>query len=385
YNGAEPVRWTTIQNFADTFESYGLRRTALYPVYGLAEATLMVSGGVLAEPVVSLGVNAAALAEHRIEVETGPDAQVLVGCGRGMLETRIVIAQPETLTHCAPNEVGEIWLGGPTVTQGYWQHPEITAATFGARLAGSGDGPFFRTGDLGFLRDGELFVTGRLKDLIIIRGRNHYPQDIELTVERSHSVLRQNSGAAFAVDVAGEERLAIVQEIERTAVRDLDVEAVAAAIREAVAEEHELQVYAVHFVRPGSVPKTSSGKIQRQASRAAFVDGSLKTVGEWVLPLPEAVVDRPQAAALGDDDTPSVEAIQAWLANQIAMRLGLDPAEIDIREEFTSYGLDSMELISVSGFLEQWLGRTLSPNVMYDYTTIADLAAHLAEGEAVSG
>ena len=377
YNGAEPVRWQTLENFAKTFEPYGFQPEARYPVYGLAEATLMVSGGVFMEPPVYYDVSTTALEAHRV-VESKPDQaghQTLVSSGRGMLETKIAIVQPESLTRCAPDEVGEIWLSGPLVTQGYWNRPEETAQTFEARLAGAREGPFFRTGDLGFLKDGHLFVTGRLKDLIIIRGRNHYPQDIELTVEQSHPALRENSGAAFSVDVAAEERLAIVQEVERTAMRNLDVEQAAGAIREAVAQEHELQLYTVVFVRPGSVPKTSSGKIQRHACRADFLKNNLKTVGQWTQPLPDP---EPTAVpAPPSDRPPSVEEIQAWLIQQIALRLSLEPDEINVSEPFTNYGLDSMELISVSGFLEEWLGRKLSPNLMYDYTTIEEVAQYL--------
>lgn len=379
YNGAEPVRVKTLERFIETFQPYGFKPTAMYPVYGLAEATLMVSGGVLPAPYRTCTVEAEALAAHRV-VECDPSAsgsQALVACGTANLDTKVVIVQPDTFTRCGPGQVGEIWLGGPTVTQGYWQRAEETEQMFRAKLADSGEGPFFRTGDLGFIKDGEIYVTGRLKDLVIIRGRNHYPQDIELTVEQSHPALRENSGAAFSVDVAGEERLVIVQEIERTATRNFEVDEVAGAIREAVAEEHELQVYAIRLVRPTTVPKTSSGKIQRHACRSSFLSGELSVLGEWTQPLPSP--EEAPAATLTAAGLPTAEEIRAWLSEQIALRLGVSPAEIDPQEPFTSYGLDSMELISVSGFLEQWLGRKFSPNLMYDYTTIDEVAAFLAE------
>jgi acyl-CoA synthetase (AMP-forming)/AMP-acid ligase II/acyl carrier protein len=378
YNGAEPVRWQTLENFAATFQPYGFQPEARYPVFGLAEATLMVSGGVFGQPPVYYQVSSSALSQHRV-VAGGPDPadqQTLVSSGRAMLETEIIIVHPDTRRRCAPAEIGEIWLRGPLITQGYWQRPEETAESFGARLADSGEGPYFRTGDLGFLKDEHLFVTGRHKDLIIIRGRNHYPQDIELTVAQSHPALPENSGAAFSIDRAGEERLVVVQEVERTTVRSLEVESVAAAIRETVAQEHELQLYAVVFVRPGSVPKTSSGKIQRHACRADYLAETLKVVGQWTQPLPEHQPVREPTPPAG---SPSAPEIRAWMVNQIALRLGLDPAEIEVSEPFANYGLDSMELISVAGFLEEWLGRKLSPNLMYDYPTIAEVAAHLAE------
>ena len=198
-----------------------------------------------------------------------------------MLDQQIVIAHPETLTRCGSIEVGEIWVCGKSVAQGYWKKAEETEKTFNAYLADTDEGPFFRTGDLGFLRDGELFITGRLKDVIIIRGRNHYPQDIELTVEKSHPALRSGCGAAFAVEVNGQERLVVVQEVERSYLRKLDVNEVVGNIREMVAQEHDLQVYTILLLKTGSIPKTSSGKIQRYACRNRFLTGSLDVVEDW--------------------------------------------------------------------------------------------------------
>ena len=156
-----------------------------------------------------------------------------------------------------------------------------TEKTFNAYTADTNKGPFLRTGDLGFCIDGELFVTGRLKDVIIIRGRNHYPQDIELTVERSHPALRSNSGAAFSLDVNGKEELVIVQEVERTYLRSMNIDEVVGNIRQAITREHDLQIYAIVLLKTASIPKTSSGKIQRRACRSGFVAGTLNVVGSW--------------------------------------------------------------------------------------------------------
>ena len=178
----------------------------------------------------------------------------------------MAIVDPETLTACPADDVGEIWVQGPSMAQGYWNRPEETRHTFQARLA-DGDGPFLRTGDLGYLHEGQLYVTGRLKDLIIIRGRNHYPQDIERTVEQSHPALRADCGAAFSIDVEGEERLVVVQEVEREH-RKPNVDEIVAAIRTAVARQHDLQVHAIALVKTMTIPKTSSGKIKRRETRA---------------------------------------------------------------------------------------------------------------------
>jgi acyl-CoA synthetase (AMP-forming)/AMP-acid ligase II len=194
---------------------------------------------------------------------------------------KIAIADPQSLTELPANQVGEIWISGSSVARGYWNKSEDMQGAFNGYLADTGEGPFLRTGDLGFVKDGELFVTGRIKDTIIIRGQNYYPHDIELTVENSHSALRPNCGAAFAIDMDGSERLVIVQEVKRSYLRKLDVTEVVENIRQAVTAEHNLQIYATVLVKTGSIPKTSSGKIQRHACKAAFLTGSLNVVEDW--------------------------------------------------------------------------------------------------------
>lgn len=280
FNAAEPVLAETLERFASYFAPCGFRREAFYPCYGMAESTLFVSGGVKKALPVLYQVQAAALEENRVVASTnsGEGTKTIVGCGRSWLDQKIVIVDPQSLTQCPDGKVGEIWVSGESVAVGYWHRPEQTQETFQAHLADTGEGPFLCTGDLGFLQDGELFVTGRLKDVIIIRGQNHYPQDIELTVQKSHPALRQNSGAAFTVDQKGQQRLVIVQEVERTYLRRLDIQEVVGNITEAVINNHGLQVYATVLIKPGSIPKTSSGKIQRHACRQGFIDGSLNVV-----------------------------------------------------------------------------------------------------------
>jgi len=281
YNGAEPIRRQTIEQFFETFQSCGLSRQAIRPVYGLAESTLLVSGNQREDEAVFLNVNSAALEKNRVAPAAGedPGARALVASGRvNENHVRVVIVNPETLRRCAPDEIGEIWLQGPSVTQGYWNRPEETAASFHAIIVDTNEGPFFRTGDLGFLRENNLFVTGRLKDLIIIAGRNHYPQDIELTAERSHPALQAGGGAAFSIDDDGVERLIVVHEVKREALRKLDMDEVVSAVRQAVAREHELRVAEVYLIKPGAMPKTSSGKIQRRLCRARLLAGELELV-----------------------------------------------------------------------------------------------------------
>jgi len=188
----------------------------------------------------------------------------------------VVIVDHESSLPYPPDHVGEIWVSGPSVAQGYWNRPQETERTFHAYLAETGEGPFLRTGDLGFLRDGELFITGRLKDLIIIAGRNHYPQDIELTVEQSHPAIRPGGCVAFSVEGNGSEHLVVMAEVERRHDRSLDGAEVVGAIRQAVAEQHEVRVHAVQFLKTGRLPKTPSGKLQRRACQASFLDGTLE-------------------------------------------------------------------------------------------------------------
>jgi acyl-CoA synthetase (AMP-forming)/AMP-acid ligase II len=283
FTGAEPVRAHTLEQFADTFAACGFSQTAFRPCYGMAETTLIVSGGAPGVSPTLYSVDAAALENHQVRAGQKNQAEIrtLVGCGRSLQDLQVVIVDPESLMPCPANQVGEVWVAGESVAQGYWNQPEQTAAAFQAYLAESGEGPFLRTGDLGFLLDDELFITGRIKDLMIIRGQNHYPQDIELTVEQSHPALRPAAGAAFTVEVKGEEKLVIVQEVERNHLRKLNVEEVVTSIRRAVTAQHGLQVYAAALIKTGSIPKTSSGKIQRHACRSQFLEGTLSVIEDW--------------------------------------------------------------------------------------------------------
>ena len=279
-NGAEPVRAATLAHFASTFAPYGLRPETLYPAYGMAEATLLVSGGVRGAAHVETVVSRAALLEGLVaEPNSDADRQVVVGCGRSVPGGRVAIADADTGRPLGLREVGEVRVGGDHVASGYWGRAEETRATFGATLEGFGDAGWLRTGDLGFLdAEGELYITGRLKDLIIIRGMNHHPHDIEDTVQAADPALRRSHGAAFATTGdAGAEKLVVVQEIERGVPGDrlADIEG---SIREAVADAHELAVDRIVLIRPGTLPKTTSGKIQRRQTRQLWLEGKLAVV-----------------------------------------------------------------------------------------------------------
>ncbi|MEQ9357568.1 fatty acyl-AMP ligase [Coleofasciculus chthonoplastes] len=297
-NGAEPVRADTLKRFTEAFKPCGFELATFCPGYGLAEATLFVAAVQHQKVPRFYTVQAEALAQNQvIEGKSEEKVQTFVSQGQPGIDIKVVIVHPESFTQCLPTEVGEIWVSGSGVAQGYWQRTEETQQTFAAYLADTKEGPFLRTGDLGFIKDGELFITGRLKDVIIIRGQNHYPQDIEATVEQSHPALRMGCGAAFTVEVNNEERIVVVQEVERTFRRTLDVEKVVRAIRKAVVQQHELHVYAIALIKTGSIPKTSSGKIQRRTCRVKFLEGTLDVLasshGHRELPKQDSVSDKP--------------------------------------------------------------------------------------------
>ncbi|WP_426614170.1 fatty acyl-AMP ligase [Bradyrhizobium sp. McL0616] len=279
-NGAEPVRAETIAGFTGTFARHGFDARAMYPAYGMAEATLLISGGMRGGRHATRSVSRAALQAHAAEAPADPDdAQIVVGCGRALAGERIAIVEPERRARLAADRVGEIWVSGANVARAYWRNDEATREGLNAEIAGE-DGPWLRTGDLGFLdADGELFVTGRIKDLIIIRGINHYPQDIERTVQSLDDNLRENGGAAFTVpDESGEETLVIIQEVERTARHTIDTAEIKEQIREAIADQHELSARHIALIRPGALPKTTSGKIQRKQARRLWLDGGFEEI-----------------------------------------------------------------------------------------------------------
>jgi amino acid adenylation domain-containing protein/non-ribosomal peptide synthase protein (TIGR01720 family) len=384
FNGAEPIRPETLARFADAFAASGFRHEAFYPCYGLAEATLIVSGGQAGDPPVVRAFAGAALARNQAIIADAPgdDVRVLVGCGRSQPDQPIIIVDPDSGVRCASDQVGEIWLAGPSIAAGYWARPDETAQTFGAMLA-DGARPFLRTGDLGFVHEGELFVTGRLKDLIIIRGRNLYPQDIELAAERSHPMLRPGGGAAFAVEVAGEERLVVVQEIERSA-REVNVTELTSAIRRTVAEQHETQVYAVALIAPGSIPKTSSGKIQRHVCRAHFQAGELELIGSSALDergLDASDADEPGVARLSRTELLALAlnerqaALESYLRALLERVLGVDPDRIEASRSISSLGIDSLLAVELQHQIEIELAAVVPMVSFLQDTTIGQFAA----------
>jgi acyl-CoA synthetase (AMP-forming)/AMP-acid ligase II len=273
--GAEPVRAKTLEDFFAAYEPYGFRRNAMYPCYGLAEATLFVTGGdPHSEPVFRSSPRQLGQGDS-IDLATGEEPQRLVSCGHSWMDQEVAIVDPETRLPC-PGKVGEVWVSGPSVAAGYWEQSEATSETFGQRLADSVGGArqFLRTGDLGFQEAGNLYVVGRLKDLIIVRGKNFHPQDLEIAVQGTHPAFRADCGVAFGVDAGGEEQLVIVQEIDRQT-RSLNLEDLRAQVRKAVLKSFDIRPHDIVFLRNGTLPKTTSGKVQRRETRRRYLAGDL--------------------------------------------------------------------------------------------------------------
>lgn len=386
FNGAEPIRSSTLDAFCERFEPYGFRRGALLPCYGMAETTLLVTGGPSETRPVMTTFDGSGLEEKRVR-PVEPDheqARKLVGCGAVLTDENVQIVDPESRKILSSDQIGEIWVQSPSVGVGYYQRKEATERIFNA-FTDEGDGPYLRTGDLGFLYDGQLYVSGRLKDMIIVRGVNRYPQDIEETVERASEVVQAGSVAAFAMDYEGREQLVIVAETVR--MRNIDWDANLQAIRRAVTEEHELPPDAIYLVRNSSVPKTSSGKIQRHACLHAVRDGDLKIIAKWVrweeasgggfASGGETMMKAASAAGTSEeieasDVNPAIVEVIQHHVRQIA---GERAATLDLNTNIVlDLGLDSLERLEIARILERTFGGRFPEQVLDEIETIGQTA-----------
>ncbi|MEB3224670.1 MAG: aminotransferase class I/II-fold pyridoxal phosphate-dependent enzyme, partial [Synechococcus sp.] len=357
YSGAEPVRATTLEKFSAKFATCGFRHRAFYPCYGMAEATLFITGG----------------DKTQAPTITNLDQEELrfVSCGQPYHDTQVSIVDPESLTPCPEGITGEVWVRGSSVAQGYWNAPVATRETFAAVLDHQPQ-PFLRTGDLGFMEAGELFITGRLKDLIIIRGKNHYPHDIELTAQQADPALRENCGAAFTVEVNGIERLLLVQEVKRTALRNLDVAAIAQRVRQAIATNHELQTYGIILIKTGSIPKTSSGKIQRHRCRQAFLADELAVVGRSIIG--ETITPQNHAPTQQYDLTEKPADLVGQLREKLAQALALPLETVQDDQPISALGLDSVQVIEIKHYIEQQFDLTVPLEKFFEDITVTQLA-----------
>jgi len=386
YNGAEPVASDTLDRFTEVFTPHGFSATSFVPCYGLAEATLFVGANPVGTPVHRLRVRGTALEQNKVILAKGTveDERILVSCGQSWLGNTIQIVDPETGVRRPDGAVGEIWLSGPSMAKGYWNRGEETERTFHATLAETPGVDYMRTGDLGFVLAGHLYVTGRLKDLIIIRGRNHYPQDIEKTVENSHLALEHGAAAAFSISVDGQEKLAVAIEAKRTHMRGLNVEEIARAIRKAVSEVHELQVQAIMLLKPMSLPKTSSGKIQRHACRTGYLAGTLDVIGQHALEtraeeeeeMTEAFLDRGALANLPHAERKTL--VSFFLQQLVAKALKMPFTSIDPNQSLSVLGLDSLDTVELKLEIERNLKVTVPMDEALNDLTVSELADKLS-------
>lgn len=384
--GAEPIRAETVDAFTSRFSAYGFNPKAFTPAYGLAESTLVVTAKRFGTEPAVLAVSAEGLTNQRVSVMEGaaPAVRRLIGCGEPLDGTTIRIVDPVTNAACLPGQIGEIWLSGGSVAEGYWARSEESREVFRASVEGEPGAAFLRTGDLGFLHARQLYVTGRLKDLIILHGRNLYPHDIERTVEQCHAVLRAGGGAAFSVDHGQGEELVVIHEVDR--VTSVDVDGVIEAIRQGVMDEYLAGIAVVVLVRTGGLPKTASGKVQRHLARAAYLEGTLAVVGisklEMRTPQSSASdVSKPDAPITGVSHDRS--SLEAYLQKIIAAMLQTDVGQVDRARPIVTLGIDSLKAGLLKAQLEEDFGVEVSFGRLLTGGSIEDLADYLLSGSSV--
>ncbi|RMF02068.1 MAG: AMP-dependent synthetase [Bacteroidetes bacterium] len=378
-NGSEPVRLATMARFAERFAPWGIELQDFCPAYGMAEATLIVSTVKLGDPLHirhKTQTDSPPLSLHKLsDLPPHPEAYH-TSSGAPVSTATITIVHPQKLVALPDGVEGEIWVHNPgSIASGYWNREAENAAIFRARRSDKAEVPYLRTGDLGFLQDGQLYVTGRIKDMVIVRGRNYYPQDIEEVMQQSHEALEPHSGAAFAVEGATSEELVLVQEVSRHYLREADTEAIMQAMRTAVSQVFDIVPQHIALIKPLSLPKTSSGKIQRYLTREQWLQQQLRLIDHWPKQGPAATT--PIVTTSGDPRRIDQQAIAHWLVRQIAQKAKMPPSEIDLRAAVRDYPVESIEAIGMADELTKWLGIRLTAEVFWALPSIEELAAFL--------
>ncbi len=358
--GAEPIRAGIIEEFIKVFEPFGFSPKAVQPGYGLAEATLGVTGNPVGAGAIMVSFDKADLADRRATPSDSPAATLLISSGRNFSDVPVLIVNEKTLRKCGPGEIGEIWVGGDSVAAGYWNKEEENRRVFQAFTTDTNEGPFLRTGDLGFIHEGFIYIAGRIKDMMIFQGQNFYPQDIEWVVQESHPALQSGACAAYSIDVDDHERLVITQEVMEKRPDQAMLEQIASAIRRAVATHHGISVHAVVLIRRGTIPKTSSGKIQRHAARQDFLTG--KT---------ESVLHISYSAAQAETAAPKTD-LEAALLEIFEQVLKVSP--IGVEQDFFELGGDSLAFLQVVDLVEERLGLNVPLDQPLPAITVRALA-----------
>lgn len=385
FSGAEPIRYESVKAFSEKFACTGFEDSAHTPCFGMAETTLMITAIKKGSADYVRYFDSELLLEDTAVIvnKDHENAATWINCGYPYLDHEIKIANPTTKESCKENQVGEIWASGGSVTKGYWQKPEITDETFGAFTTDTCEGPYLRTGDLGFLNNGQLFVTGRIKDVLIIRGLNHYPQDVELTAFESHEALMPNGAAAFTIVESNEEKLVIVLEVKRTYLRKLDVNEVVMAIQKAVALNHEIQAHSIVLIKPGRLSKTSSGKVQRQKNKQMYLNDEIEAIAKIVKTETPSLDDLPvlsKARWQETIDTQSEEkkaVLGEFLQKLFSAFTNISLTEIDADAPFVGYGLDSLALTQISAYISEQLALDISVEQLFIYETLNQLTEQI--------
>ncbi|CAM2066524.1 Amino acid adenylation domain-containing protein [Sulfidibacter corallicola] len=391
-NAAEQVRVSTLTKFRETFAPFGFRADAFHPAYGMAETTLVITGVAPGQPVQVRHLETAALSEGsaRFVAEPGPGVTSLVGCG-GVSESgyRVQIVDAKHRIPLSELVLGEIWVRGDSVARGYWRAERATEAAFRARLA-DGTGPFLRTGDLGFIAEDQLYICGRLKELVVIRGQNYVPQDIEQVVEDVDPAIRTNGVAAFAFEEEDEEHLGVVCEIDRKSRKSVDVQALIRHIKSALWDHLELEPGALLLVNAGAIPRTSSGKIKRVSVRKRFQADDWSTLHQWRArsgsASPAKATQSRQDGGSEDRspsrdlaaDTELARRILSWLKLRLGDMLDVDPAQIKEDIPFSELGISSVKAVGLVAELEDWSGRAIPSTAVWRYPNAGSLAAFVA-------
>uniref|UniRef100_UPI0025C5BC11 non-ribosomal peptide synthetase/type I polyketide synthase n=1 Tax=Flavobacterium sp. TaxID=239 RepID=UPI0025C5BC11 len=394
YNGSEPIRPETVNNFTTRFSSIGFDETYLIPCYGMAETTLIVSCSDFNSIPKALLLDKENFHSGEVKLFNKEDKTSntieFIGNGPVLEELEIKIVNPDTKMVCQEKGIGEIWISGASVAKGYWQREELTKEVFQARIQNSDVNSaedkeeYLRTGDIGFINEKQLYITGRLKELMIINGVNHFPQDIERVVQQSHIDLQNNAGVAFCTESKGKEQLVIVQEIKRTSMKGYDFNFIVKSIIDSVFEQHELSVSAIILVEPGKVEKTSSGKIKRLATKILYESNTIEGVmDQWVQGqninnsnenLQENKIVK--TTILSND-------LEKFLQEAVAAELNISISKVNTHTSFSELGMSSIQSIRLTGKLSDYLGIEITPTIVYSYSNIKDLAAYLLSNEDI--
>lgn len=368
WNGAEPIRHDTLDRFRARFKPNGLRAETVCGAYGLAESTLLVSGSSGSEPGSAMTVDEAELqiGQVRLRTDDTEGAKRLAGSGRPGTGIDVRIVRPDVRRLAEPDAIGEIWVRSASVAQGYWQHHDETEKTFGAHLA-TGEGPYLRTGDLGFVHDRELFVIGRCKDVIVIRGVNYYPHDVEYTVERSHPALQPDAGAVIGIERAGHVDLVALHEIRGDCPQPILGDQVVDAIRRHVGREHHLALARVVLLRPGGLPKTSSGKVQRAKCREELGGSGLPVLHEW-----ESAGAKFSPIAFNAESLSQPGVLERQLVHWLQSELSL--TGLTWRTPLTELGIDSLKGVELVNVLSSAFGYPFPATSLLDHPTVVSLA-----------